>query len=101
MENSNDSVTDMGLATLKRILKLVEQNTKQLDQHTELLEQHSKQLTRLGARMDQTVTRLDQTNARLDKLVENTGKHWRDHERRITRLEDRIPGRRRRTKSPH
>ncbi len=27
------------------------------------------------------------TNVRIDKLIENTGEHWRDHERRISALE--------------
>ena len=34
--------------------------------------------------------RIDQTNERLDKVIENTGKYWRELERRVSALEDDI-----------
>jgi hypothetical protein len=55
-----------------------------------LIERTETGFNRLSERLDQTNARLDQTNARLDQLIINTGAHWRDLERRVSALEDRL-----------
>lgn len=60
------------------------------------------ELVRLGDRFDglrgefaelrtEFVTFRRQINERLDRIIENTGEHWRDLERRVRVLEDKVP----------
>jgi len=41
----------------------------------------------LATRVDRLETSVGRLNSRVDQLILNTGEHWRDHERRLLRLE--------------
>ncbi|MBM4395148.1 MAG: hypothetical protein FJ087_05615 [Deltaproteobacteria bacterium] len=54
------------------------------------LDETNARLDQTNARLDQTNARLDQTNLRLDRMIRIMGGHWRDHDQRIRRLEERV-----------
>ena len=49
----------------------------------QLLEQMTRGFDRLDGRLERITERLDQ-------LVENTGAHWRDHEKRLRAVESKL-----------
>jgi hypothetical protein len=64
---------------------------KEYDRRFDSMQQSIAELTnRLLDRFDQVNARLDQTNARLDQLIINTGAQWRELERRVSAIEDRL-----------
>jgi hypothetical protein len=56
----------------------------------QIAELTTKLLSALGELQTELVGRLDATNTRIDQLIVNTGGHWRDLERRVSAIEDRL-----------